>query len=178
MKSRRKAILTVLVLMFGGAILTVYRGMVEDTGRREAQKEVLASARYAGAPEGFLETKWLMTMNEVRQVRPNVQPGLQATELVEYIEMFGRTVAVAYVFEDGVLLMVYVTFPAPSSREEYEAARAEIEAKYGPMPEPKRGEDGRWESTKQVGRIAISHDLDEQQGILVQQLLIYRTPAP
>lgn len=84
-----------------------------------------------------------MTMNEVRQARPDVQAGLQATELVEFIEMFDRTVAVAYVFEDGVLLMVYVTFPAPSSREEYDAARTEIEVKYGRMPDPKRQEDGR-----------------------------------
>lgn len=177
MKSSRKVILVVFVVIFGGVILTVLRDMAEVAGKRDAQKQVLSRARFAGAPEGFLETKWLMMMNEVRQVRPNVQPGLQATVLVEYVEWFDRTVQVAYSFEDGFLLMVFFTFPALSSLEEYDEVRAEIEVQYGPMPEPKQQEDGRWKSTKEAGGIAISHDRYEQGGLMLQQLLIYKTPG-
>lgn len=173
------------IWLYGSIILVPNASdFLRDDALREAQKQAQASARAAGAPEGFLETKWLMTLNEVRQVRPNIQPGLQATEIegkmeyIELIEMFGRSVVISYVFDEDILMMVYITFPAPSSREEYDAAHKEIEAKYGPLTEPKQGGDDRLESSRQIGRIAISHDLYERQGILVQQLMIYRTSAP
>jgi hypothetical protein len=148
-----------------------------EAGRQAAINQVASDAASSGAPVGLLGAKWLMSMDEVRRIRPEVALG-EPSQLIEVADAFGRMASIMYSFEDDALLLIVVSFldsAAPTFMRNYDSTQELLTSQFGSLSEPLPTSDYRLRSTRTIGRFAVAHLLSEPQGYRVEQVLMYRT---
>lgn len=146
-------------------------------GRHRAMVEVEGEARRVGGPTGLFGAKWLMSPAEVRRVRPNATH-VSDDQLLETVQAFDRSSNVGYFFDNDYLLIIVVTFNDVDPRGaigQYMRTQRHLGEAYGSMPSPQPSERYQLDSSKKMGRFSVQHLLYEGQGILKEQVLLFRT---
>jgi hypothetical protein len=126
--------------------------------RKDQRRVVEKLATEAKAPSGFENTKWHMSLAEVRTARPNAKVG-EDGYLEERSEWLGRPVIVNYSFGTLGLLQVIVTYSDYASLESYEKTRAALETAHGTMPPASKDNEFELVSKYRKSLFSIVHGL-------------------
>lgn len=126
-------------------------------------------AKALKAPTGFAGVKWLLTVDEVKAIRPKAIV-TDADHLHEEMEWLGRTASVTYGFNDGqfVIAMVWLPNATPAT---FAKTQAYLEGEYGKMPAAAKTDEFLLSSTYRQGRFCIFHTLGPNKS---EQVTLFR----
>lgn len=153
------------------------KAVAEAAARQEVIRDVEKEALALGAPTGFLGTKWLMSAAQVREIRPNARPGSREDSLLEEAVVYGRKAFVHYDFRNDLLLLVSISFKDPSKDEEFFKTQTALDKEHGKPAELSLSKKYRLETKRTIERFIVHHTLREVEGVKVEQIQFYRTPA-
>lgn len=122
--------------------------------RELVQKKALALK----APTGFWDARWLMSLEEVKHVRPRVTKDADG-DLSESTTWLGRSAKVRYSFEDDLLRLVIVTFRDSATEADFDKTQNHLQSAPGNMTTPSKTEKYLLCSTYEEGGFEITHSL-------------------
>jgi hypothetical protein len=141
----------------------------QSVAHNAAVEIVEEEAKALKAPTGFAGAKWLLTVDEVKALRPKaIAEG--ADHLWEEMEWLGRTASVSYGFNDGqfVIAIVGLSDATPAT---FDKTQKYLESEYGKMPAAAKTDKFLLSSTYKQGRFCIVHTLGPNKS---EQVTIFR----
>jgi len=130
-------------------------------------------------PTGLLGVKWLMSVEEVKKIRPDIKLE-KKTEYSETAEVFGKKALVVYNFsrESGSLMLILVNILGDASDEEYEELHKRLVRDYGEMTPIAPEKDIIRSSIRVKGGFALEDKLKGVSGRQFLQILMYMNVDP
>jgi hypothetical protein len=99
-----------------------------DSAAQYVQQEANAQKM----PTDIFGVKWLATLEELKQLRPNIQQ--ESSELFSEQGLFlGRNAKIGYYVRNNSTLMFIITFSEPASMEDFNTTQISLSEKYGNM---------------------------------------------
>lgn len=165
----RGAGIVVLIVLLWLGIKLVGRSVGRQAAMMSVEQESIAQQ----APPGFLEAKWLMSMDEVEALYPEAvvfAPGNLKLET----KAFDRPAFVDFMFTDNLLLIIVVSFRGEKTEATFRDTQVKLVEEYGAFEEPAATADHRLASNKRMGRIVVQHLLYRTLGMPIEQVVLHR----
>jgi len=155
-------------------IMLISNYLGRQSGRRAAINNVHQESISQNAPTGFLGAKWLMSLSEVKFLFPDAVEFSKDNLKMENTA-FDRPAYIDFVFNNNMLLIIVISFKGEKTESIYSITQIAIEKMYGSFPEPSKSSEHILSTEKEFGRIVIQHMLYQQNGLLNEQVMLYRT---
>lgn len=170
----KKILLTVGLFAF---IAVIAKFIGSDAASISAAQHVQQEAIAQRMPTDIFGVRWLATLEELKQLRPNIQQ--ESTELFSEQELFlGRKAKIGYYVKNNSILMFIITFSEPASTEDFKTTQMSLSEKYGAMPATVTISDTTepTECSQRISeRFRIDHCMRKLDTDLQEQITFYRT---